>query len=195
MVSAPSGGGKSTLIKLLRERRGDVDLSVSHTTRAPRGAERDGVEYRFVDDTAFDRLVAQGEMAEWAQVYGHRYGTSRAEIQRIRGGGRHVLLDIDVQGGMSIMRAFPDAVSVFVLPPDLRVLEQRLRGRGTDSPEAVARRLSVAREEVGWARHYGHVIVNEVLEAALADLLAVIRAAELRTERMTGAIDALAAMG
>lgn len=193
VVSAPSGGGKSTLIRLLRERRSDVDLSVSHTTRPPRGTERDGVEYHFVDDAAFDRLVAQDDMAEWAQVYGHRYGTSRAEIARIRSAARHVLLDIDVQGGVSIMGRYPEAVGVFVLPPSLQVLEQRLRGRATDSEESVRRRLSVARDEVTWARRYRHIIINEVLEDALQDLLAVIRAAELSTERMTASIDALAA--
>lgn len=192
VVSAPSGGGKSTLIALLRERRSDVDLSVSHTTRAPRGRERDGVEYHFVDDPEFDRMVASGEMAEWAHVHGRRYGTSRAEIDRIRGAGRHVLLDIDVQGGLSIMASYPDALSVFVLPPSLEVLEQRLRGRGTDSDESVRRRLAVAREEIAVAHRYGHVLVNEALDVALADLLSVVRAAELRSDRMALVVDAFA---
>ena len=183
ILSAPSGGGKSTLARLLRERRGDIGVSISHTTRAPRGNERDGVEYHFVDDAAFDVMVSTHAFAEWANVYGRRYGTSRAEIERIRGQGRHVLLDIDIQGAVSIMALYSDAVSVFIMPPDLETLERRLRRRGTETDAAMASRLAAAKAEIAQHHLYKYTLINDDLHRAVDDLQSILRAEELLTPR------------
>ena len=192
VLSAPSGAGKTTLAHRLRAEHPDAVFSVSATTRAPRGAEREGVDYHFVSRARFDELVAQGAFAEWADVHGHRYGTLRATVDEALRAGRIALFDIDVQGGEQLRRAYPrDAVTVLVLPPTLDELARRLRGRSTDSDEVIARRLAAARAEVARGlASYEYVVVNEELEVALAALQAI--AAHERARR-AGRTDAAAA--
>jgi guanylate kinase len=176
VLSAPSGAGKTTLAHGFRAAHPDAAFSVSATTRAPRGAERDGVDYHFVSRARFEELVAQGAFAEWAEVHGQRYGTLRATVEDALRAGRVALFDIDVQGGEQLQRAFPrDAVTVLILPPSLAELERRLRGRSTDSDEVIRRRLGAARDEVrrGLAT-YAYVVVNDALDAAKARIEAIV---------------------
>lgn len=181
IVSGASGAGKSTLCRLLLERHEDLVMSVSTTTRAPRGSERDGVEYHFVDDDAFSQMVANGEFAEWAEVHGNRYGTSVAAIERAREDGQSVLFDIDYQGARSLLSVYPDAVAVMVIPPDMTTLETRLRGRGTDADAVVRRRMDKARSEMAHGQLFHYLIVNDELEVADTALDAVFVASRSRT--------------
>jgi len=176
VLSAPSGAGKTTLAHRLKARQPDACFSISATTRAPRGQERDGVDYHFVARARFDDLVARGALAEWAEVHGNRYGTLKSTVEEALAAGRIALFDIDVQGGEQIQALWPrQSVTVLVLPPSMAELERRLRGRGTESDEQVARRLAVAREEIGrGARHYRYLLVNDVLEQAEAALAAIV---------------------
>jgi guanylate kinase len=170
VLSAPSGAGKTTLARAFLARHGDAVFSVSATTRAPRGAERDGVDYYFVTPERFAAWVGEGAFAEWADVHGRRYGTLRATVEAALARGQVALFDIDVQGGEQLKAAFPrQATTVFILPPDAVELERRLRGRSTEGEEAIARRLAAAHAEVrrGLAG-YQYVVVNDDLEAALA---------------------------
>jgi guanylate kinase len=180
VVSAPSGGGKTTLCRRLMSEVSGVEFSVSHTTRKPRGAERDGVDYHFVDDAGFERLVGASAFLEHAWVHGHHYGTTRAEADGRLLRGVDVLFDIDVQGGRQIAAQLPDAVLVFVLPPDVATLEARLRGRRSDADDEIARRLAAARAEIEQASFYTHWIVNDDLDRALAELRAVLAGERLR---------------
>ena len=180
VVAAPSGSGKSSLVKALMEVDAGVLPAVSHTTRAPRGQEKDGREYYFIDDAKFDAMVAAGDFLEWARVHGNRYGTSRrATEQRIRAGG-DVVLEIDWQGALQIKRLFPEAMLVFVLPPSWDELRARLTRRGEDAPEVIELRLANAREELDQARYFDFVIINEVFERALFDLKTIVHAQRLR---------------
>ena len=177
VLSAPSGAGKTTLAHRLRAAHPEAVFSISATTRAPRGAERDGVDYHFVTPARFDELAAQGAFAEWAEVHGQRYGTLRATVEESLVHGRVALFDIDVQGGSHIKAAWPrDTATVFVLPPTVAELERRLRGRSTDSDETIARRLAAARAEAarGLAA-YDYVVVNDAIDDALAHLEAIVR--------------------
>ncbi|MEE8409543.1 MAG: guanylate kinase [Myxococcota bacterium] len=191
VVSAPSGCGKTTLCRRLVNALDRVELSVSRTTRALRGREQDGVDYHFVDDAAFDRLVSEDAFLEWAHVYGHRYGTARIEASTRLDGGIDVLFDIDVQGGRQIADRVDDTVLVFVLPPDLVTLEDRLRGRGSDAEDVIARRLEAARQEIEQASFYTHWIVNDDLDAALDELRSVLVAERLRRVYTPALIDAM----
>ncbi|MCG8422010.1 MAG: guanylate kinase [Proteobacteria bacterium] len=174
IISSPSGAGKTTLARRLLAEFDDLEFSISVTTRAPRKSERDGVDYRFVSAGEFDRMIAAGEFAEWAQVHGNRYGTLRQTVERALSGGRDVLFDIDWQGGKALaQRWFDDALKIFVLPPDLATLEARLRGRGTDSDAVIRKRLDKAIAEIRHYREYQHVIVNDDLEEAYSALRAV----------------------
>jgi len=180
VIAAPSGAGKSSLVNALLEVDSHLVLSVSHTTRAPRGQEQDGREYHFVDETAFRSMAARGEFLEWAEVHGHLYGTSKAEIEsRIRD-GQDVVLEIDWQGALQIKQLFPNAVLIFVLPPSWQELEQRLTRRGEDHPEAISQRLANARVEVAQARHFDFVIINALFETALFDLKAIVHSQRLK---------------
>ncbi|MHB8418162.1 MAG: guanylate kinase [Myxococcales bacterium] len=182
ILSAPSGAGKTTLARLLLAAEPRARLSVSTTTRAPRGQEVEGRDYHFADEAEFQRMVERGEFLEWARVHGFRYGTSRATVERSLGdAGSLTIFDIDVQGGSAIKAHFPQAVTVFILPPSLAELEARLRGRGTDSEEVIQLRLEAARSEIlrGLAE-YDYLVVNRLLEEAVADLRAIVRAARCR---------------
>jgi len=168
-------------------------MSVSATTRAPREGELDGIEYRFVDDQAFDAMVLRGELAEWAVVHGYRYGTPREPIDSAIAAGHDVLLDIDVQGARQVADRYPGAVTVFLLPPDYASLEARLRGRRSDSEEAIARRLRTAVTEV---RHYGafqYLVVNDALERAAGEIRSILQAERARTARRIGAAERILA--
>jgi len=176
VLSAPSGAGKTTLAHRFRAAHGDADFSVSATTRAPRGAERDGVDYHFVSPERFAELVTRGELAEWAEVHGRRYGTLRSTVDASLAAGRIAIFDIDVQGGAQLKAAYPSqATTIFILPPDAGELERRLRGRSTDGDEVIRQRLAAAREEVARGlSSYEYVVVNDELEAALASIEAIV---------------------
>lgn len=174
MVSGPSGVGKGTLVARLREQEPGLGLTVSATTRAPREGEVEGTSYYFLTEDEFDRRVAAGEFLEWAHVHGHRYGTLRAEAQRLMDQGRSVVLEIDVQGGINVRRVHPDAVLVFIEPPSAEELERRLRGRGTEDEASIKMRLANATKELGYADSYDVRIVNDDLDRAVAELAHVI---------------------
>jgi guanylate kinase len=180
IITAPSGAGKTTLVKSLLERDGGIRLSVSYTTRAPRAGEVHGREYHFVDEAAFKAMQAAGEFVEWAQVHGNYYGTSALWLRQATERGEDILLEIDWQGAGQVRAVFPDAVGVFILPPSFEALETRLQGRGTDTAEVIARRLAGAHEEMRHACEFDYAILNDRLEDALEDLLALVRAARLR---------------
>src|SRR5438132_984363 len=183
VVSSPSGGGKGTLIDRVLQTVPGVSYSVSYTTRAPRGAEQDGREYFFVSTAKFEGLIQQGEFLEWADVYGHFYGTSKAQVERERAAGRDIILEIDVQGAASIRQLIDDAVSVFILPPSFELLRDRLAARGTDSPADLERRLRGAPAEVEQYKCFQYVILNDDIDRASAQLASVIYAERARRER------------
>jgi guanylate kinase len=174
IISSPSGAGKTTLARRLLEEFDNVEFSVSYTTRKARVNERPGVDYHFVDDAAFDRMIAAGEFAEWAEVHDNRYGTARASVELALQGGRDVVFDVDWQGGGVLSDKWPrDSVKIFILPPDLATLEARLRRRATDAEEVIQRRLRKAIEELGHFGEYRYLIVNDDLDAAYDILRAV----------------------
>jgi guanylate kinase len=174
VVAAPSGAGKSTLVKALLQHEPHLAVSVSHTTRAPRGQERDGCEYHFTTVEQFQEMVAAGQFFEHAHVHGNWYGTSRSSVESLLAVGKDVVLEIDWQGALQIRTLFPAALLVFILPPSWEELAQRLRGRGEDLPEVIAQRLENARHEVAQARLFNFVIINGYLEKALSELRAVV---------------------
>ena len=176
VLSAPSGAGKTTRARLFIASHADAAFSISATTRAPRGAERDGVDYHFVSPARFSALVAEDAFAEWAEVHGQRYGTLRSTVSEALSGGRIAVFDIDVQGGGAIKRAWPEqAVTVFVLPPDMGELERRLRTRSTESAAAIAGRLAAARDEIARGLEaYDYVILNDDLGDARRQLDAIV---------------------
>ncbi|GAP38094.1 guanylate kinase [Piscinibacter sakaiensis] len=180
VIAAPSGAGKSTLVKALLELDAHLMVSVSHTTRAPRGQELNGREYHFIGEPAFRAKIAAGDFFEWAEVHGNLYGTSRAAIEDRIAGGQDVVLEIDWQGALQIKRLFPQAVLIFILPPSWDELAQRLNRRGEDEPAVIAQRLANARIEVSKARHFDYVIINALFETALFDLKTVVHSQRLK---------------
>jgi guanylate kinase len=179
-VAAPSGAGKSSLVKALLELDSRLAVSVSHTTRAPRGQEQNGREYWFTEATDFRAKIERGEFFEWAEVHGHLYGTSRIAIQDRLAGGEDVVLEIDWQGAQQIKRIFPHTVLIFILPPSWDELRQRLQRRGEDKPEVIDQRMANARQEVAQAQHFDFVIINALFETALFDLKTVVHSQRLR---------------
>ena len=175
IVSAPSGAGKSTLCRRLLARRPELRYSVSTTTRPPRKGEVPGVDYHFTDPATFKEGIRAGRWAEWAEVYGNYYGTSADFIDRERAAGHDVLLDIDVQGAAQLRAKYPEAVTVFIMPPSMDALLQRLEQRGGDTPEVIAKRMASARREMAQRAAYRHVVVNDRLEEAVAALEAIVR--------------------
>jgi guanylate kinase len=180
VVAAPSGAGKSSLVKALLELDNLVHPSISHTTRAPRGQEKHGREYLFASDSEFDALVKANAFVEWAHVHGHRYGTSKRAIEERIAQGVDVILEIDFQGAMQVKAAFANAVLVFILPPSWEELRSRLERRGEDSPEVIETRLKNASIEMAQAHQFDFVIINELFEKALFDLKAVVHAQRLK---------------
>jgi guanylate kinase len=182
IVSAPSGAGKSSLVKAALADDDRLTLSVSYTTRSPRAGELDGREYHFVDRKTFEAMLERGDFLESAEVHGNRYGTSQKWIEEARARGLDIMLEIDWQGARQVRKAFADAVSIFILPPPpaLPELERRLRGRGQDSEEAIQRRLRDAREEIGHVAEFDYVIINKEFEEARRDLAAIVRAVRLK---------------
>ena len=179
VVAAPSGAGKTTLVKLLLERESTVELSISWTTRAPRPGELDGREYHFTTSEQFKAMIGRGEFLEWAEVHGNFYGTSQTWIAERLAAGHDVLLEIDWQGAQQVRALFSQAIGVFILPPSMAELTRRLTGRGTDAPDVIARRLAAAEAEMRHVGEFDYVIVNDRLEQALDDLCAVVRASRL----------------
>ncbi len=180
VVAAPSGAGKSSLVKALLELDSHLVVSVSHTTRAPRGQEQHGREYWFVDEAEFQAMVGRGEFFEWAQVHGKLYGTSRVAIQDRLAHGEDVVLEIDWQGALQIKRLFEHPVLIFILPPSWDELRQRLLRRGEDNPETIEQRMANARDEVAHARDFDFVIINSLFETALFDLKTVVHSQRLK---------------
>jgi len=180
VVAAPSGAGKSSLVRGLLALDSQVQLSVSHTTRAPRGQERNGREYHFVSTEEFQRMVAEDGFVEWAQVHGNCYGTSKKMIEERMAEGGDVLLEIDYQGALQIKKTYSNAILIFILPPSFTELRARLEGRGEDSPEVIEVRMHNAEIEVAQAVHFDFVIINELFENALFDLKSVVHAQRLK---------------
>jgi guanylate kinase len=183
IISSPSGGGKTSLVKALLEAEPGMRLSVSYTTRPPRPGEVHGRAYHFVTLPEFERLLETGEFLENAVIYGNRYGTSRKWIEREQAGGHDVLLEIDWQGAQQVRRLMRNVVSIFILPPSPEVLESRLKGRGQDSAEVVRKRLAAARDEISHANEYDYVIINDEFNRAALDLRSIIRAERLKIAR------------
>lgn len=189
VISAPSGAGKETLVRRVLEggllgEGAAVTMSVSHTTRPPRRGEVDGVDYHFVDDATFEAMIAGGELLEWARYQGRCYGTSRAEVLPRLAAGVDVVLVIEVQGAEKVLAQYPEARSIFILPPSYRELERRLAGRGLDGPESMRGRLAVSLDEIRRYKSYDYVMINDVLDRASTELAAIFLEKRLRTERM-----------
>jgi guanylate kinase len=174
VISAPSGAGKTTLRKAALERFKKIRYSTSYTTRQPRAGENDHIDYHFISKAEFKRGIETGRWAEWAQVHGNYYGTSAEFIAKELAAGRDILLDIDIQGTIQILKRFPTSITIFIMPPSLEELKKRLVERGTDSQTVVQRRMSNAKAEMARKDMYRHIIVNDRLESATAELIALI---------------------
>ncbi len=183
IVSAPSGAGKTSLVNAVLAFMPEIDLSVSYTTRPPRAGEVDGKDYHFVSRETFLQMAQDGDFLESAEIYGNLYGTSQSWIQAEVANGRDILLEIDWQGAAQVRRIFPESIGIFILPPSLQALEARLRGRGKDSEDVIARRLQAACDEIDHVAEFDYVIINDRLDEAVRQLTAVVVAAGLRCGR------------
>ncbi len=193
VVTAPSGAGKTTLVRALRATDHQVQLSVSFTTRSPRTGEVNGKDYNFVTREAFEAMIAAGSLLEHAEVFGNYYGTSQPWIESMLAQGQDILLEIDWQGAQQVRRLLPEAIGIFILPPSLTALEARLNGRGKDSAEVIARRLTAAKEEISHVDEFDYVIINDHFEEALRDLVSVVRAERLRLGKQSTLHEAMIA--
>ena len=191
VVSGPSGTGKGTVCKALLAAHPEIAYSVSATTRSPRDGETDGVNYYFTQKADFEKMIAKGELLEWAEVYGNYYGTPLKKIQEKLAEGQDMLLEIDTQGAMNVMKKFPEGVYIYILPPSLVELEQRIRGRGTETEESLQRRLSAAKSEINVGCHYKYIVVNDKVETAAAKIGNIISAEHCRIEENMDLINAL----
>lgn len=191
IVSAPSGAGKTSLVKALLERDPRLSLTVSFTTRVPRLGERDGIHYHFVPEAEFVSMVEQDAFLEHAEVFGNRYGTAEPTVRRGLAQGRDLLLEIDWQGARQVRERFPAAVSIFVLPPSATALEGRLRGRGQDSEEVIAARMARARTEISHYQEYDYLVLNDVFDDALAELGCLVQAARMRRAHRAARLQSL----
>jgi guanylate kinase len=190
VLSSPSGAGKSTIARMLLAADDRIGMSVSATTRPMRSGEVDGKDYHFVDEARFERMVAEGEFLEWAHVFGYRYGTPRAPVDAALAQGRDILFDIDWQGTQQLhAKAGDDLVRVFILPPSLAELERRLRGRGTDSDDVIARRMERAVAEISHWAEYDYVLINQDADVCLDEVRKILAAERLRRSRRTGLVD------
>ncbi len=180
VVSSPSGGGKTTLCHRLIERLKRIEFSISHTTRAPRAHERDGVDYHFTSRPQFEALIEKGAFLEWAPVFNNLYGTELQASQKRLAAGIDVLFDIDVQGGRQMLQRLPEAVLIFIVPPNMQELERRLRSRQTDAADQIAARMQSAADEIAQATFYTHWIVNDSLDQAVEMMTAIVHAERLR---------------
>ncbi len=193
-VSAPSGAGKTSLVKALLDRRPDeVTVAVSHTTRPMRPGEVDGRDYHFVDIETFEAMVEAGEFLEYARVFDNYYGTSRKAVETLLEQGRHVILEIDWQGARQVREQLPETVAVFILPPSREELQRRLSGRGTDDPEVIARRMADADREMSHFRDAEYLVINDVFDDALFDLECIVHNQSLKRERQEARYDDLIA--
>ena len=183
IVSAPSGAGKTSLVSALLDTNQQIDVSVSYTTRAPRTGETEGKDYHFVSRETFLAMAKHGDFLESAEVYGNLYGTSHSWIEAETLGGRDILLEIDWQGAAQVRHKFPDCISIFILPPSLQALEARLKGRGQDSDEVIARRLQAGQDDIAHVAEFDYVIINDEFDTALQQLNAIVLAAGLRRDR------------
>jgi guanylate kinase len=194
VLAAVSGTGKTTLAKLLVERLPNAQISISHTTRAARQGERDGVDYHFITEAKFEDMIAQGQFIEWAKVHDHHYGTSRTAIIEALGADRDVLFDIDVQGAREIRRQFPlHSTLVFILPPSWPELIRRLRDRQTENKQTIQRRLQTAHSELPVAREFDYLVINDQLEATVEQLSSIIQSERWRKHRMLPHLEQLIA--
>jgi len=180
IVSAPSGAGKSSLVRAVLEQVADLEVSISHTTRPPRPGEQDGVDYYFVSREAFERMVEQGAFLEYATVFDNMYGSKRSLVEEKLRDGIDVIMDMDWQGARQVREAMPGVVSIYVLPPSLEALRQRLEGRGQDSEEVIERRMRKARDEIAHFDEYDYLVINDDFDTAVGDLERIIRASRLR---------------
>lgn len=182
IISAPSGAGKTSLVKALLERSSNIEVSVSHTTRAMRPGEEDGIHYHFVSHEQFSALIAEGAFIEHAEVFGNRYGTTQAAIEKRLAQGVDVILEIDWQGARQVRERLSGTVSIFILPPSVTALQERLSGRGTDSEEIIATRMAEARSESSHYAEYDYLVINDQFDTALFELDAIVHARRLRLE-------------
>ncbi len=178
MISGPSGVGKGTVVRSLLQSHPALRFAVSYTTREPRPGELDGVHYRFIDEDTFTAIADAGGFLEWAEIFGHRSGTPAADVEAARGAGADVLLEVDVQGARSVRERAPDAILVFLKPPSEAELQRRLRERGTEAGADLDLRLSEAKREMAAAEEFDHVVVNDVVEKAVGEVLAIIKASK-----------------
>jgi len=183
IITAASGAGKTSLVRALLAADTQLKLSVSYTTRSPRTGEVDGVDYHFVDEEHFLHMLRNGEFLESAEVHGAHYGTVQTRVDTALRAGDDLLLEIDWQGAMQVRRLYPQAIGIFILPPSIKALEQRLHTRGQDSAQVIAQRLAVAREEMSHVAEFDYVIINDLFEVAVEDLLAIIRTQRLRRDK------------
>ena len=183
IITAPSGAGKTSLVRALLDGDDQIKLSVSHTTRQPRPGEEDGVHYHFVAEPKFVELLGHGDFLESAQVHGAYYGTSQSTVNAVLARGLDLILEIDWQGAQQVRKQYPEAISIFILPPSMEALEQRLKNRAQDSAEVIVRRLAAARDEMRHVAEFDYVTINDRFEHALEDLRAIVRSQRLRREK------------
>ena len=191
VISAPSGTGKTTLVRLLLSRFPTLSFSISYTTRLPRPGEVDGQHYFFVSEKEFKRSIARGEMLEWAKVYGHYYGTPLHFVKEKIAAGKDVILDIDIQGAQEVKKKIPEAILIFIIPPSWEELQRRITNRSTDSLEVIKKRLKAARKEIKVARNFDYIVINDILENALQELTSIIQATKARTNKRWSEIERL----